>query len=141
MTMLLVSSRCLSPPSSATPTLPGPRMVAVPWKVSILFFLSRKATPSTLPLTPWSLKASILARSSFGATSIPMAAKPWPRLLVELGGVQQRLGGDAADVEAGAAVGGALLDHGHLQAELGGTDGADVAAGSGADDDQIVGHP
>ena len=54
-------------------------MVPVPWKESILFFLSRKATPSTLPFTPWSLKASILARSSFGAgTSMPMAAKPCP---------------------------------------------------------------
>ncbi len=54
--------------------------------------------------------------------------------------MQQRLGGDAADVEAGAAVGGALLHHGHLQPKLRGADGAHVAAGAGADDDQVVGH-
>ena len=41
MTMLLASSRCLSPLASVTPTLPGPRMVPLPWNVSILFFLSR----------------------------------------------------------------------------------------------------
>ncbi len=51
--------------------------------------------------------------------------------------MQQRLGRDAADVEAGAAEGGALLDAGHLQAELGGADGADIAAGAGADDDDV----
>ena len=116
-------------------------MVAVPWTVSILFFFSRKATPSTLPFTPWSLKASILARSSLGGgTSMPMAAKAVPGLLEALGGVQQRLGRDAADVEAGAAEGGALLDHGHLQAQLGRADGAHIAAGAGADHDQVVGH-
>ena len=62
------------------------------------------------------------------------------RLLERLGGVQQGLRGDAADVEAGAAVGGPLLHHGRLEAELGGPDGADVTAGAGADDDEIVGH-
>ena len=33
---------------------------------------------------------------------------------------------------------GALLDHGHLHAELRRADGADIAAGAGADDDEIV---
>ena len=51
-----------------------------------------------------------------------------------------RLGGDAADIEAGAAVRGALLHHGHLQPELRRANGADVAAGAGADHDQVVGH-
>ena len=68
---------------------------------------------------------------------MPMAREAVPGLVVELGGMQQRLGGDAADVEAGAAEGGALLDHGHLQAELRRPDGAHIAAGAGADDDQI----
>jgi hypothetical protein len=62
-------------------------------------------------------------------------------LLVELGGLQQRLGGDAADVEAGAAeahfalgVGiGFRLDAGRGQAELRGTDRRHVAAGTAAD--------
>ncbi len=56
------------------------------------------------------------------------------------GGMQQRLRGNAADVEAGAAEGLALFDDGDLQAELRGADGADIAAGAGADDDEIVGH-
>ena len=60
------------------------------------------------------------------------------RFLEQLGGMQQRLGGDAADVEAGAAEGGALLHHGHLHAELRRADGAHVAARAGADDDQVV---
>ena len=70
---------------------------------------------------------------------MPMLGEVVPRLLEQLGGVQQRLGRDAADVEAGAAMRRALLDHGDLQAELRGADGADIAAGAGADDDEIVG--
>ena len=62
------------------------------------------------------------------------------RLVEQLGGMQQRLGRDAADVEAGAAKRLALLDDGHLEPELRGPDGADIAAGAGADDDEVVGH-
>ena len=52
---------------------------------------------------------------------------------VELGGVQQGLGGNAALVEAGAAQ--VLpLEQGHLQAALGGPLGAEVAARAAADD-------
>jgi hypothetical protein len=43
--------------------------------------------------------------------------------------MQQRLGRYAADVQAGAAKGRALFDHGHLEAELCRLDGADIAAG------------
>src|SRR5262249_17882736 len=60
--------------------------------------------------------------------------------LVELGGVQQRLGRNAPDIEAGAAEGLVLLHHGHFHAELRRADGAEIAAGPGADDDEIVGH-
>ena len=61
-----------------------------------------------------------------------------PRLLEHLGSVQQRLRGDAADVEASAAERLALFDHDHLHAELGCADGADITAGAGADDDEVV---
>ncbi|MCY1441296.1 hypothetical protein D9M71_576050 [compost metagenome] len=54
-------------------------------------------------------------------------------LEIFLGGVDQRLGGDAADVQAGAAQGGTLHQHG-ADAELAGADGGDVAAGAAADD-------
>src|SRR5271168_3318433 len=59
------------------------------------------------------------------------------RLVKLLGRVQQRLGRDASDIEAGAAERGAALDTRHFHAELGGADGADIAAGPGADDDQV----
>ena len=45
-------------------------------------------------------------------------------LVQAVGGVQQRLGRDAADVQAGAAQGLAPLDAGDLQAKLRGADGA-----------------
>ena len=56
-----------------------------------------------------------------------------------LGTGQQRLGRDAADIEAGAAQRLALFDAGRLQAELCCADGGNVTAGSTADDDNVVG--
>ncbi len=70
-------------------------------------------------------------------------AKVQPRVLKMLGRLQQRLGRDAADVGAGAARGGATVgvapgvDARHLEAELGGADGGDIATGASADDDHI----
>ena len=61
-------------------------------------------------------------------------------LFIELRGMQHRLGRNAADIEAGAAEGGVFLDDGGFQPELRGTNGADIAAGAGADDDEVVGH-
>ena len=57
-------------------------------------------------------------------------------------GLQQRLGGDATDVQAGAAGERVFLDHGGLEAQLGGADGSDVATGPAADDGEVegVGH-
>ena len=48
------------------------------------------------------------------------------------------LGGNTADVEAGAAEGGALLDAGGLEAQLRRLDGRHVAAGAAADDHDVV---
>ena len=58
-------------------------------------------------------------------------------VLIDFGGVEQGLGGDAADVEAGAAEGVVLLHEGHLEAELAGFDGGDIATRAGADYDEI----
>ncbi len=68
--------------------------------------------------------------------------------LEQLGALQQRLGRDAADVEAGAAQGGLallahpLVDAGSLQTQLGAADRCDVPGRAGADDDDVefVGH-
>ena len=52
-------------------------------------------------------------------------------------GLQQRLGRDAADIEAGAAQGLTLFHAGDLHAQLRGADGAHIAAGAGANHDHI----
>ena len=56
----------------------------------------------------------------------------------ELGVEKEGLGGDAADVEAGAAedVGG--FDEGDLEAELSGANGRGIACGSAADDGYVI---
>ena len=55
-----------------------------------------------------------------------------------VGVAQQRLGGDAAPVEADAAQSLALLDHGDRHPQLGRPNGGDVAAGARSDDGQIL---
>lgn len=59
-------------------------------------------------------------------------------LVVEVRVVQQRLGGDAADVEAGAAQRAALLHARHLHAQLCRFDGAHVAARPATHHHQVV---
>ncbi|MNF02806.1 hypothetical protein D3C80_2020110 [compost metagenome] len=54
--------------------------------------------------------------------------------------MQQRLGRNAADVQAGAAVGRALFNNGNLQAELGRLDRANITTRSGADNNYIISH-
>src|SRR3569623_681485 len=56
-----------------------------------------------------------------------------PGFLEQLRRVEQRLGGEAADVEAGTAEGRPLLDHGDLHPQLRRADGTDVAARSRAE--------
>ncbi|MNV23794.1 hypothetical protein D3C71_1148300 [compost metagenome] len=56
------------------------------------------------------------------------------------GRVQQRLRRDAADIEAGAAIGRALFDDGDLEAELCRLDRANITAGARADYNYIICH-
>ena len=60
------------------------------------------------------------------------------RLLVQLGRVQHRLRRNAADVEAGAAKRLAPFGAGGLQPQLRRADRRDIAAGTGADDNEVV---
>ncbi len=62
------------------------------------------------------------------------------RELIVLRGAEERLGGDAPDVDAGAAEGLVELDADDGEAELRGADGGDVAAGAAADDDEVRGE-
>src|ERR1700736_4312514 len=68
------------------------------------------------------------------------AAEHLAVFLVALRRVQERFRRNAADVETGAPEGLFLLDHRDLHAELRRPNGAHVAAGTGADDDEVVGH-
>src|ERR1700730_10776981 len=61
-----------------------------------------------------------------------------PGLLEHLRRMQQRLRRHAADVEAGAAERAVLLDHRDLHAELRRAYRADISAGTGADDNEMV---
>src|SRR5690606_14530081 len=56
--------------------------------------------------------------------------------LIFLAGLEQGLGRDAAPVQADAAQV-LALDDGDLLAQLAGADGGDIAAGAGADDDEV----
>ena len=59
------------------------------------------------------------------------------RLLEQLGGVEQSLGRDAPDIEAGPSERLPALDAGRPQPELSGADGGHIAAGAGADHDHV----
>jgi hypothetical protein len=106
-----------------------------------LFFLSRKATPCHV-----GGDGVVLVLHQRGVIELRLADDDAEMRQLMAGdlehfrGVQQRLGRNAADVEAGAAMRLALFDDGDLEPELGGADGADITAGAGADDDEIVGH-
>ena len=66
------------------------------------------------------------------------------RLVIQLGGFEQRLGRNAAGVGAGAAEHGAavlvlpLVDAGHLELVLRRADGGGISSRTAADDDHIV---
>ena len=67
-----------------------------------------------------------------------MVGKCMLGLMVHVGRMQERLGRDASNVEAGATEGAALLDASGLETELSRLDGSDVAAGATSDDDVVV---
>src|SRR5581483_161496 len=60
--------------------------------------------------------------------------------LEHFGGVQERFRRHAPDIEARAAEGRILFDHGNLHAELGRADRADIPARTGADNNDVVSH-
>ena len=130
-------SVCVCPHGDSTLPLPASR--PVPLIQSILFFLKRNSMPPVSPLTILSLRACTCVMS----IARPPAEREAPFLPVlrDLQGVrvlEQRLGRNAAPVEAGAAERRRALDHGGLEAQLRGADRGDVAAGPGADDDDVV---
>ena len=121
-----------------TVTLPGASIVASPQMIEILFFFIRKPTPS------FSRFDTPRERLTTAAGSKPTFVGRQPvvlgvlHIVIDLGRAQQRLGRDAAPVQADAAEM-IALDDGGLEAELRRADRGDIAAGTGADDEKVEG--
>ena len=122
---------------SLTTTSPGFGMLASPQITSILFFfISMPMPPLRLPRHAaralhdgGRIEADLLGHETVILGVI--------HVVIDLGGTQQRLGGNAAPVQADAADVLALDDRG-LEPELRRPDRRDVTAGSAADDDDVV---
>ena len=116
-------------------------IVAVPRSVRTLAFFSSAPTPLVSRATIASFQAIVLAKSSFGGPiESPMRARaPAASLkaMRRVGCVDQRLRGNAADVEASSSepVG---FDENRVEAELAGADRGDIAAGAAADDENLA---
>ena len=74
----------------------------------------------------------------FGRADLdPELGKVCASLFKHFRSMQQRLGGNAPDIEAGAAKAGPFLDHRDLHAQLGGAHRADIAPRARPDDGEI----
>ena len=141
MTMFFVSTTWFEPSSPLTSICPAAAMRAAAVEGVDLVLLQEELDALDVALDALVLEGHHgLEIELRRRDADPHLAEVALRLLEALGGVQQRLRRDAADVEAGAAMGLALLDHGGVQPELRRANGADIAAGAGSDDDEIVGH-
>ena len=120
--------------------LARPASRAVPLIQSILFFLNRNSTPLVSPSTILSLRVCTCFMSMAG---VPVGNRHAPLLRVlnhlqRVGVLEQRLGGNAAPDQTGAAERLLLLDDGDLLPKLRRANRGDVSAGAGADHDDIV---
>src|ERR1039458_3517489 len=102
-------------------------------------FISR-ATPAACWSTMASLRFRTRGRAEPGVLAMQALLLGMLEVLPDLGGVEQRLGGHAADMKAGAAELGILFDERGLEAVLAGADGSGVAPGTAANHDHVVGH-
>ena len=141
MTMDLASSVCVLPSAPLTSTLPAAAIRPAPMKGIDLVFLEQELDALDVAVDARVLECHHRLEIELGRGHADAHfAERVAGLLEQFGRVQQSLRRDAADVEAGAAEGRALLDHRGFQAQLRGANGADIAAGTGADDDEVVGH-
>ena len=139
MTIALVSSICFLAAGAGDLDLAGRDDAAGPVQGVDLVLLQQEGDAVDIALNALILEGEHGGKVELGLHLDAHAGEGVAGFGIGLARVQQRLRRDAADIEAGAAMGRALLHHGHLHAELCGADGADIAAGAGADDDEIVG--
>ena len=125
-----------------TVTLPGASIAASPQITVTLFFFIRKPTPSLSRFDTARERFTTAPASNADLLGREPVVLGVLHVVVDLGRAQQRLGRDAAPVQADAAEIGALDDRG-LESELRRADRRDIAARAGADDDHVergVGH-
>src|SRR5690606_297890 len=96
------------------------------------------AKPADNAVLPCDCMAEVDRRGAGGDAERALAGGGMGGLFKLLCGVDQRLGGNAADIEAGAARPSRFHDNG-VQAKLARPDSADISAGAGADDEQLAG--
>ena len=121
-----------------------------------MFCLNRPAMPMVRPRTAFSLAPIMPPRSISTPPGAVESVRTWSAvwggertldavlaevilgIVVEVRGVEERLRGDAADVEASATERGALLNAGGLKTELASLDGGNVTAGARANHHDIL---
>ena len=121
------------------PSLAGPVSRPKPEMTVTLFFFIRNSRPLVCLLTMAVLRLSTFSQLSCGRGDVVDAEFGGVLEVVpELGVEEESLGGDATDVEAGAAEDGVLLDERDFEAELAAANGGGVAGGAAADDGDVV---
>ena len=144
--MTSVASRTRSPPAPGVPSSPcmldadrrrARRGGRGRRSRSTLFLSMSVLRPVHIRFTTWSRRAAIRGVVDDGlAGDVDAEVLGVADALGEGGRLEERLGRDAAAVEARAADL-VLVDEGDLEAELGGPEGGRVAAGAGAEDDEV----
>src|SRR3546814_9108539 len=103
----------------------------------MLFFFFKQKTAYEMRISDWS--SDVCSSDLPQALHLDAVRGEVPgRIGVLLGRLQQRLGGNAADIQAGAAEGAAALHAGRLHAELRGADRRNIAPRAAADHHQVV---
>ena len=92
----------VDPSASATVTTWSAPRRPTPLKTSTLRALHIAATPPTSPATIFCLRAWVTAKFTLGVTGLDAEVGGVLDVAVHGGGLEERLGGDAATVEAGA---------------------------------------
>ena len=101
---------------------------------------SRNATPSTLPFTPSSLNASMAARSSSGFTLMPMPAKSWAASAKASLACSSAFDGMQPTLRQVPPWVARFSTTATFMPSCAARMAHDIAAGPGADDDEIVSH-
>ena len=132
---MIACSKATSVPSTSSAL--GPVKRALPCTTSTPRVLAMPFRPSVRRLTAPSLNAAHAVEVDLGLAEGDALAGRLLGVGEHAGEVQQRLGRDAADVQADAAEALVALDEHGLQAEVGRAEGGRVAAGAGADHDDV----